>query len=162
VLRNIFAISEPPTDKVKRCDQGTGECEHVCEDTPNGIKCSCFDGFRAKGPSCIGNPYAHSHIQIRHCIFHIFISLSQTRTHLYFTLLLDMRYFRRYSPRNSRTLFVLTTLVSLCLLFSMFPFDMPVFHLPHSIFVNLWNPRTYANNTRWNVREMKIILAKGI
>ncbi|KYM93760.1 Fibrillin-3 [Cyphomyrmex costatus] len=44
---------ETPTDKVKRCDQGTGECEHVCEDTPSGIKCSCFDGFRAKGPSCI-------------------------------------------------------------------------------------------------------------
>ncbi|TGZ54063.1 Fibrillin-1 [Temnothorax longispinosus] len=42
-----------PTDKMKRCDQGTGECEHVCEDTPSGIKCSCFDGFRAKGPSCI-------------------------------------------------------------------------------------------------------------
>ncbi|KYM87211.1 Fibrillin-2 [Atta colombica] len=44
---------EVPADKVKRCDQGTGECEHVCEDTPSGIKCSCFDGFQAKGPSCI-------------------------------------------------------------------------------------------------------------
>jgi len=86
VLRNIFAISEPSTDKVKRCDQGTGECEHVCEDTPSGIKCSCFDGFRAKGPSCIGNPYAHSHIQICHCIFHIFISFeSNAHTSLFYS-----------------------------------------------------------------------------
>ncbi|XP_029163192.1 fibrillin-1-like isoform X1 [Nylanderia fulva] len=45
--------NQPPIDKVKRCDQGAGECEHVCEDTPTGIKCSCFDGFRAEGSSCI-------------------------------------------------------------------------------------------------------------
>lgn len=43
-------------EEVKRCDQHVKECQHVCEDTSTGIKCSCFDGFRAEGSSCIGNP----------------------------------------------------------------------------------------------------------
>lgn len=56
LLLNMFTALEPPIDKVKRCDQDVHECEQVCEDIPTGIKCSCFDGFRAKGSSCIGNP----------------------------------------------------------------------------------------------------------
>lgn len=96
MLGNMFAVPELPTDKVKRCDQATGECEHVCEDTPSGIKCSCFDGFRAKGPSCIGNPYAHGHIQIHRCIFHIFIPFeekSNSHTSLFLSLSLSLSLF---------------------------------------------------------------------
>lgn len=44
---------QPSINQVKRCAQARGECEHVCEDTPIGIKCSCFDGFRTEGSSCI-------------------------------------------------------------------------------------------------------------
>ncbi|EZA50984.1 Fibrillin-2, partial [Ooceraea biroi] len=41
------------TEKVKHCAKHGKECQHVCEDTPTDIKCSCFDGFRAEGSSCI-------------------------------------------------------------------------------------------------------------
>ncbi|EZA47230.1 Fibrillin-2 [Ooceraea biroi] len=41
------------TEKVKHCDKHGKECQQVCEDIPTGIKCSCFDGFRAEGSSCI-------------------------------------------------------------------------------------------------------------
>lgn len=37
----------------------------MCEDTPAGIKCSCFDGFRAEGSSCIGNLHTHTHTHVR-------------------------------------------------------------------------------------------------
>lgn len=72
IVKCMFAVLELSIEKVKRCDQGTGECEHVCEDTSTGIKCSCFDGFRAKGSSCIGNPYALHNARIcRLIVLHI-------------------------------------------------------------------------------------------
>lgn len=147
-MKTCFAVPELPADKVKRCDQGTGECEHVCEDTPSGIKCSCFDGFLAKGPSCIGNPYAHSDTQI-HRIFRIFISFekSQTRTpplpplslpffsHSIFQSIFSVKFACRlridYLPRID----------SLCSQFSTFPFDVPVFHLPHFIYSRIYGIR---------------------
>lgn len=157
-LWNVFAAPEPPGDKVKRCDHGTGECEHVCEDTPSGIKCSCFDGFRAKGSSCIGNPYAHSHVQIHRCIFHNFISFeeSQTRTpplpppihpltplsvsrsrHAIFPLI--------FPPQNSPTVFVLTTYSHRFVVLAVF--DVSLRHVrvfpspPRFIFAILWNSK---------------------
>ncbi|KAK2588211.1 hypothetical protein KPH14_004248 [Odynerus spinipes] len=45
---------ETVIDNVRRCDQERGGCEQVCEDTPTGAKCSCFDGFRINATnSCI-------------------------------------------------------------------------------------------------------------
>ncbi|KAK1128171.1 hypothetical protein K0M31_002643 [Melipona bicolor] len=52
-LPRCVKVEEATPNNVKRCNQDHGGCEHVCEDTQTGVRCSCFDGFRVKGSSCI-------------------------------------------------------------------------------------------------------------
>lgn len=52
---SLAFVPEATLNNVKRCNQDRGGCEHVCEDTQTGVNCSCFDGFRVKGSSCIGD-----------------------------------------------------------------------------------------------------------
>ncbi|OAD54469.1 Signal peptide, CUB and EGF-like domain-containing protein 2 [Eufriesea mexicana] len=52
-LPRCVKAAEATLNNVKRCNQDRGGCEHMCEDTQTGVKCSCFDGFLVKGSSCI-------------------------------------------------------------------------------------------------------------
>lgn len=47
-------VSELLQEIVRRCVPDNGGCDHVCEDNPSGIQCSCYDGYRANGTSCLG------------------------------------------------------------------------------------------------------------
>jgi len=122
---------------VKRCDRHVKECQHVCEDTPTGIKCSCFDGFRAEGSSCTGNPNAGAQPQRSHTrpfavsylAFLYFSRREKLTSSLSLSLSLSLSFplsffFRnlifpsKFPQRNARVFFVRNTYSDHCLWYS--------------------------------------------
>ena len=63
-------IVKPP---VRRCASEKNVCKQVCLDVEDGIKCSCFDGYRLEGSSCIGIPI---YIRVATMAVHFCILLS--------------------------------------------------------------------------------------
>jgi hypothetical protein len=44
---------------IKRCESERNVCKQVCVDVEDGIRCSCFDGYRLDGSACVGEHDTH-------------------------------------------------------------------------------------------------------
>ena len=62
---NFILIFQNPkhfsAKRFQRCTENNGDCEQVCSSIPNGVRCSCFAGYKLKedGLSCEGNEWKH-------------------------------------------------------------------------------------------------------